>query len=108
VVHAFEAAKSRGIKTIALLGRDGGDLRPLADVAIVVPSSDTQRIQEVHGVIVHLLADLVERRLIDADWFDAGTKAPPQTAWLEDASPRDRRAGDKVRASAAASAGMPR
>jgi D-inositol-3-phosphate glycosyltransferase len=69
VVSAFEQARMRGIRTIALLGRDGGDLRALADIAIVVPSIDTQRIQEVQSVIVHLLCDLVERRLVEADWF---------------------------------------
>jgi len=69
VVSAFEQARMHGIRTIALLGRDGGDLRALADVAIVVPSTDTQRIQEVQSVIVHLVSDLVERRLVEADWF---------------------------------------
>ena len=69
VVAAFEEARRRGLRTIALLGRDGGDLHGRADVSIVVPASDTQRIQEVHGVLVHLVCDLVERRLSEAGWF---------------------------------------
>jgi phosphoheptose isomerase len=75
VVRAFHEARARGMRTIALLGRDGGDLRSLADIAIVVPSVDTQRIQEVHGVVVHLVSDLVERRLDDAGWFPRSADA---------------------------------
>ena len=72
VVRAFEEAHARGLRTVALVGRDGGDLRSLADVAVVVPSADTQRIQEVQALVVHLLSDLVERRLDDAGWFPNG------------------------------------
>jgi D-inositol-3-phosphate glycosyltransferase len=75
IVRAFHEARARGMRTIALLGRDGGDVRSLADVAIVVPSADTQRIQEVHGVVVHLVSDLVERRLDDAGWFPRSPEA---------------------------------
>lgn len=60
VVRALEAARRRGMRTVALLGRDGGDCRPLADVAVTVPSADTQHIQEVHGVVIHVLCELVE------------------------------------------------
>jgi len=82
VVRAFEAARCRGMRTIALLGRDGGDLRSIADVAVVVPSGDTQRIQEVQSVIVHLISDLVERRLVEADWFAAS--AAGTATWSSD------------------------
>jgi phosphoheptose isomerase len=71
VVRAIERARELGLATIALAGRGGGRLATNADVSIVVPAADTQRIQEVHGVVIHLLADLVERRLDDAGWFDA-------------------------------------
>ncbi|MCC6383130.1 MAG: glycosyltransferase [Dehalococcoidia bacterium] len=63
IVAAFQEARRRGLRTVAILGGDGGDLRPLADAALVVPSSDTQHIQEVQIVLIHLLCDLVERRL---------------------------------------------
>lgn len=49
---------------MALLGRGGGAARALADEAIVVPAEDTQRIQEVHGLLIHLLAELIERRVM--------------------------------------------
>lgn len=64
VVRAFEAAARLGLRRVALLGGDGGDLRALADLALIVPSSDTQHIQEVHTVLIHLVCELVERRVL--------------------------------------------
>jgi D-sedoheptulose 7-phosphate isomerase len=63
VNNAFRAAASRKIHTIGLLGKGGGTSRALVHVAIVVPSSDTQRIQEGHITIGHILCALVEREL---------------------------------------------
>ena len=48
VIHAFEMAKATGIKTVALLGRDGGQLKNLANLAIIIPGSTSDRIQEMH------------------------------------------------------------
>jgi len=74
---AFETARARGLRTLALLGRDGGGLKALADLAVVVPSTDTQHIQEVHTVLVHVLAELVESRLVDTGWFHQSTVPEP-------------------------------
>jgi D-sedoheptulose 7-phosphate isomerase len=63
VFRAFIAAKELGIKTIGLLGRDGGKLAPLSDVAIVVPSDVTARIQEAHILIGHTICGGVEQAL---------------------------------------------
>ncbi len=63
VVEAFEAAARLGLERIAILGGDGGDLISVSDIAMVVPSSRTARIQEVHLVILHLLCQLVEAQL---------------------------------------------
>lgn len=63
VIRAADAARSAGIQVIGLLGRDGGALRALCDVAIVVPSSTTARIQEAHIFIGHTLCALVEEAL---------------------------------------------
>ncbi len=63
VVRAFVAAKELGIKTIGFLGRDGGKLAPLSDVAIVVPSDVTARIQEAHILIGHTICGGVEQAL---------------------------------------------
>jgi D-inositol-3-phosphate glycosyltransferase len=62
VVRAFESAARHGLRTVALLGGDGGTLRDLADVPLIVPSTETQRIQEVHIVLIHILCELVEER----------------------------------------------
>ena len=59
VVAAFREAKARGVVTVALTG-SGGALAPIADLAIQVPSTDTQLVQEMHLAIEHLLCELVE------------------------------------------------
>jgi D-inositol-3-phosphate glycosyltransferase len=64
VIAAFEVAKQLNITTIALTGGDGGELSPRADIAIVVPALETQRIQEVQMVVIHLLCELVEEQLL--------------------------------------------
>jgi len=69
LVRAFERARQTGLRTIALLGGDGGDLQPLADHVVLVPSRNTQHIQEAHDVVVHVLCELVEQRLVAAGWF---------------------------------------
>lgn len=63
VKAALEKARERGCKTVALLGRDGGAIRETADIALVVPSFDTPRIQEGHITIIHIVCDLLEKRL---------------------------------------------
>lgn len=63
VLRAAEAARAAGIRVIGLLGRDGGAVRPLCDLAIVVPSTTTARIQEAHIFIGHALCALVEEAL---------------------------------------------
>jgi D-sedoheptulose 7-phosphate isomerase len=60
---ALNMAKSKGMATIALLGKDGGSTKDLADLAIIVPSNDTQRIQEGHITIGHIICGLVEREM---------------------------------------------
>ncbi len=67
VVAAIEEARRRDMKVVGLLGRDGGRVRPLCDVALVVPSDDTQRIQETHNLIGHILCDLVEQTLFPVE-----------------------------------------
>lgn len=60
---AFKMARSKGLATIGLLGKDGGTSKDLVDLAIIVPSSDTQRIQEGHITIGHIMCGLVEREM---------------------------------------------
>lgn len=63
VVRAAEAARAAGVHVIGLLGRDGGALRALCDIGIVVPSTTTARIQEAHIFIGHTLCTMVEAAL---------------------------------------------
>ena len=63
ILKAFEVAKEMGMKTIALTGGDGGTLVKVADYSLIVPSSSTPRIQEVHILVGHILCELVEHYL---------------------------------------------
>jgi D-sedoheptulose 7-phosphate isomerase len=63
VIRAVETARETSIRTIGLLGRDGGKLRDLCDLSIVVASQTTARIQEAHIFIGHTLCALVEAHL---------------------------------------------
>ncbi len=66
VLEAFEAARRQKMRCVALLGGDGGELRDLADVALVVPSFDQPHIREAQMVLLNLLCELVEDRLASA------------------------------------------
>jgi D-sedoheptulose 7-phosphate isomerase len=63
VVLAIETAQKKGMHTIALLGGSGGVMKELCDVSIVVPSDNTQRIQETHITIGHIICESVEQKL---------------------------------------------
>jgi D-sedoheptulose 7-phosphate isomerase len=63
VINAFTQAKTQGMTTVALLGGTGGALLPLADAAVVVPSSITARIQESHILIGHIWCEMIEEIL---------------------------------------------
>ncbi len=60
VLAAVEAAKAKGTFVIGLTGKDGGKLASLADIALVVPSQTTERIQEVHITCIHIWCELME------------------------------------------------
>jgi D-sedoheptulose 7-phosphate isomerase len=61
VLAALSRARSRGLLTIALLGRDGGLAAPLSDVPLIVPSHSTAHIQEAHLVLIHILCARIEQ-----------------------------------------------
>lgn len=60
VVRGLDAARQMGLRTLALSGSDGGPVAGAAELAIVVPSRNTPRVQEVHITIGHVLCDLVD------------------------------------------------
>jgi len=63
MLRAFQTAGIRGIKTIALTGSGGGKLAELSDILLDVPSEVTPRVQEIHLVLLHILAEELESRL---------------------------------------------
>jgi len=63
VLAAAVAAQKQGITTIGLLGRDGGKIASAVDHKVIVPSKDTQRIQECHILIGHIWMEMVEQEL---------------------------------------------
>lgn len=66
VIEAIVAAHHRQMLVIALTGKDGGDIPPLlnpTDMEIRVPSENTARIQETHGIVIHCLCDIIDRQL---------------------------------------------
>ncbi|MBN1559214.1 D-sedoheptulose 7-phosphate isomerase [candidate division KSB1 bacterium] len=60
LINAVQHARSRGLVTIGLLGRDGGSLAPLVDRSLIVPSPSSQRIQEIHITIIHTWCEIIE------------------------------------------------
>jgi len=63
MIKAFEVAKEMRMKTVALTGNDGGALARMADISLLVPSTSTPRIQEVHILVGHILCEMVEHSL---------------------------------------------
>ena len=63
LLEALKSSRRLGVKTIALLGKDGGEAKELADLVIVVPSYSTARVQEVQITVGHILCDLIEKEL---------------------------------------------
>lgn len=63
VLKGIKAAKEMGLRTIALVGGDGGELAKIADEALIVESASTSRIQEVHITIGHIICEMVDLML---------------------------------------------
>lgn len=63
VLRAVEEARRRGLRSVGFLGKGGGKLKAQVDLALVVPSDDTGRIQEAHIAMAHAIAEVVDRLL---------------------------------------------
>lgn len=63
VLLGLDQSKKNGAYTIGLLGNKGGTIHKIVDLALIVDSSNTARIQETHRVIYHIICDLVEKEL---------------------------------------------
>ena len=68
IIRAMDRAKQRKITMVVLSGKDGGKLKRIADYNLSVPSRETQRIQEGHITIGHILCDLIEQELYAAEY----------------------------------------
>jgi D-sedoheptulose 7-phosphate isomerase len=60
VVAALQTAKARGLRTIALTGRDGGSVGRAAEIHVNVPDENTARVQEVHRTLLHVMCEVIE------------------------------------------------
>jgi D-sedoheptulose 7-phosphate isomerase len=69
VIRACEVARAKGVVTVGLLGKGGGELRERVDIPIVVPHATTSdRIQEIHIKVLHIAIEAVERELFPANY----------------------------------------
>ena len=69
VILAVEAAKKKGLKSVCLLGRDGGKLKDMADLSIVVPAQTSDRIQEMRIKLIHTVIESVEREIFPENYL---------------------------------------
>jgi D-sedoheptulose 7-phosphate isomerase len=70
VIKAVEAARAAGMAIHLLLGKDGGKLKGRGDAEIQVASLDTERVQEIHMIVLHILIESVERRMFPENYGD--------------------------------------
>lgn len=68
VILAVDAAKKKGMKVVGLLGKDGGKLKDMVDIALIVDSPISDRIQEVHIKCIHLFIEGIERSLFPENY----------------------------------------
>ncbi|MBM6821146.1 D-sedoheptulose 7-phosphate isomerase [Fusobacterium mortiferum] len=61
VIKAVEVAKAMGMKTCVLLGKDGGKLKGMCDYEFIIPGKTSDRVQEIHMMILHIIIEGVER-----------------------------------------------
>jgi D-sedoheptulose 7-phosphate isomerase len=70
VINGVTLVKTRGIKTVGLTGKKGGELAKIVDIAIKIPSDDTARIQEIHTLIGHVICGIVEETLFGEEGLE--------------------------------------
>ncbi|MFO0892954.1 MAG: glycosyltransferase [Isosphaeraceae bacterium] len=81
LARAFRAAREMGLRTVAIVGGGGADEGAEADVQLLVPSSDEQQVQQVQGIILHLLARLLEERGSHVVRLPAAVDSSTWTTW---------------------------
>ncbi len=68
VIKAVEVAKSKGMKVVGLLGKDGGKLKSMVDVPLIIDCPITDRIQEIHIKCIHIFIEGIERQLFPQNY----------------------------------------
>ena len=68
IIEAVKVAKEKGLKTVGILGKDGGKLKGICDYEFIVQGETTDRIQEVHMMILHIIIEGVERILFPENY----------------------------------------
>lgn len=68
VEKALQSARAKGLRTAALLGRDGGSIKKAADLSVIVPAESADRIQEIHLKIIHTAIEACERSLFPENY----------------------------------------
>ena len=68
IIEAVKMAKEKKLKTVALLGKDGGKLKGVCDYEFIIPGETSDRIQEVHMMILHIIIEGVERTLFPENY----------------------------------------
>lgn len=69
VIKAVEVAHNKGMKVVGLLGKDGGKLKSMVDVPLIIPSSITDRIQEIHIKCIHIFIEGIERQIFPENYL---------------------------------------
>jgi len=69
VIKAIKAAKEIGMKTVALLGKDGGQLKGICDYEFIIPGETSDRIQEIHMMILHIIIEGVEKIMFPENYL---------------------------------------
>ena len=70
IIEAVKVAKEKGLKTVALLGKDGGQLKGMCDYEFIINAKTSDRVQEVHMMILHIIIEGVERVLFPENYMD--------------------------------------
>lgn len=65
IIQALRAAREKRCTTISLTGKDGGNMPPVSDICLIIPSYETPLIQEMHLTIEHLICDIVEQMVLE-------------------------------------------
>lgn len=63
VIKAIDVAKSKGAHVVSFIGNDGGEMKDISDVSLIIPSNNTARIQECHTLLGHTILEIVENKM---------------------------------------------